>query len=168
MDLEPLQLPAVEVVQPPKLAALYGKDRQQPHWEVKTEQPWHRAAAFMFAQGATAVDVAENLGHCPTTVQNLLRQPWFQETVTTLMAENGGKDIMALFRAEQFNSLVTLVELRDNPKVPAATRKACATDILDRALGKALVRVETSSIPTSSNPADEVKQLEAQLSRLTK
>lgn len=121
----------------------------------------------MFAAGSiTTHEVAEAFGVIDETVRNLLRQDWFQEHVTKLMAEHGGRDIMALFAAETFNSLVTLVELRDGTETPKTVRRACAVDILDRALGKPLQRVEQSGTPTSSDPVREAQQLEESNIRL--
>jgi hypothetical protein len=121
----------------------------------------------MFARGeVSAAEVARAFDVTPPTVYNLMRQSWFQERVTQLMAEHGGRDIMQLFRAEGWNSLVTLVEIRDNEKVSAAVRSSNAKDILDRALGKPIQRIEQSSIPTSDNPVAEVKRLEEANSRL--
>jgi hypothetical protein len=80
----------------------------------------------------------------------------------------GHRDLAALFQAEQFNSLTTLTELRDNPKVPASARIACARDILDRALGKPVQRVETLGLPVSSDPVAEVAQLSEEINRLRK
>lgn len=120
----------------------------------------------MFAAGAvTAKEVAGAFKVSVPTVHNLIRQPWFQELVTMKMAEHGGRDIIALFKAEGFNSLVTLIELRDNEKVPGTVRSACARDILDRALGKPLQRVEQSNVPTSADPVAEVARLEEENTR---
>lgn len=163
MDLEPMAMP--QVGEPPSaMSRLHGK--KPPVWDVLTEQPWHRLAAFLFCQGATTADISRELEVSPVTVGNLLRQTWFQEHVTKLMSEHGGKDIIALFKAEQFNSLCTLIEIRDSAKTPATVRVKCATDILDRALGRAVQRIETQSIPTSSDPVQEAKQIEMQISHL--
>jgi hypothetical protein len=134
-----------------------------PMWELEHEQPWHRAAAFAFALGASMKDVAEKLGRSQPAVQNLIRQPWFQKRVSALMEEYGAKDIIELFRAEQINSLCTLVSLRDDPEVSANNRIVCARDILDRALGKPTVRVESIGVPMSSDPVAEVERLERQV-----
>jgi hypothetical protein len=139
---------------------------KDPMWDLDKEQPWHRMAAFAFALGATSKDVAHRLGRSEPAVQNLLRQKWFQKEVTAIMAEYGARDVMDMFRAEQFNSLVTLVEMRDNPKVAAQARITCARDILDRALGKPVQRVETASVPVSDNPVAEVERLEAEVNRM--
>ena len=139
-----------------------------PRWELEREFPWHRAAALCFARGATSREVARSLGKSEPAVQNLIHQPWFQKEVTTLMEGYGHRDLAALFQAEQFNSLTTLTELRDNPKVPASARIACARDILDRALGKPVQRVETLGLPVSSDPVAEVAQLSEEINRLRK
>jgi hypothetical protein len=139
-----------------------------PMWNLNKEQPWHRMAAFGFARGASIRDVASSLGKSELAVQNLLRQPWFQSEVTKIMKEYGAKDIIEIFRNEQFNSLTTLVELRDNPEVPPAARVACARDILDRALGKPTVRVETMHMAPSEDPVAEAEKLTQELKRLRK
>src|SRR4029077_483972 len=137
-----------------------------PMWELPKEQPWHRAAALAFALGATCRDVARQLERSEPAVQNLLRQKWFQKHVTTMMAEYGARDVMELFKAEQFNSLTTLIELRDNPKVPSSSRIACARDILDRALGKPVQRIEATQVTTSDDPVAEVARLEQEVNRM--
>lgn len=121
----------------------------------------------MFAAGAvTQKEVAEAFGVSLPTVANLLRQQWFQERVTQLMQERGGRDVMELFRAEQFNSLLTIIEIRDDTKVSSNVRAVCARDILDRTLGKPVQRVETSGTVSSSDPVGEVKRLEENNERL--
>lgn len=171
MNLVPLDLPQVRETAPANMlsaeslsARLHGS--KPPKFELVTEKPWHRAAALMFAAGAvTAKEVAEAFGVSVPTVYNVMRQPWFQERVTGLMAEHGGRDIMALFRAEGFNSLVTLVEIRDEPKTPPAVKRASCVDILDRAFGKPTQRVEHSEDPTSADPVAEVRRLEEENAR---
>ena len=117
---------------------------RSPMWELEHEQAWHRIAAYLFATGATAKRVATIIGKSQPAVQNLLRQVWFQKIVNELMAQEGRKDIARLFQAEQYSSLVTMIELRDDVEVPAAVRLNSAKDILDRAMGKPTQRVEMS------------------------
>lgn len=167
MELFPLNLPASTL----DAEATHGNGRlhgtKTPTYEIQKELPWHRQAALMFAAGAvTITEVAQAFGVKNQTVGNLLRQPWFQERVNLLMAEKGGRDVMAMFRAETYGSIVTLIELRDSDKVPSPVRRACAVDILDRALGKPLQRVESSNVPTSDDPVAEVKRLEEANERL--
>lgn len=138
--------------------------------EVQKEQPWHRQAAHLFATGTlSAKAVAELLEKEPETVRNLLKNGWFQERVTAIMAENGtGADVMALFRAEATASLATLIELRDDTKCPKAVRRASAIDILDRGYGKPKIFVESSEGPRSEDPVAERDRLLKENERLTK
>jgi hypothetical protein len=140
----------------------HGTDK--PRYVIENELPWHRMAAHMFgvAGMVTIKDVAEACDVDPGTVSNLLKQPWFQERVTSLMAKNG-RDIMQLFRAEQFNSFLTLIEVRDDPETSRKDKIVCAKDILDRTLGKPIQRIESTDIPTSGDPVAEVARLELEL-----
>ena len=137
-----------------------------PVWDLDHEQAWHRLAAYLFATGNTAKRVAVILQKSQPAVQNLLRQPWFQKMVTELMAQEGSKDIAKLFASQQYDSMCTLVEMRDDAEVPAAVRVSCAKDILDRAMGKPTQRVEMSHETVSDDPVAEVERLEQENRRL--
>lgn len=163
-ELQPNVGMRIETVINPRL--LNGRRSDTSNAIKQSELPWQRAAAYHFAAGMSSKEVAEANDVSLVTIASLLRTPWFQELVTTLMAENGGNDIMAMFKAEQINSLQTVVEIRDNEKVPAVTRLAAARDILDRGLGKPLQRVEQSNSPTSGDPVAEVERLERENNRL--
>jgi hypothetical protein len=137
-------------------------------WVLEKEAPWHLSAACMYAMGSGNGEIARAHGKSPQAVSNLFRQPWFQERVTQIMAENR-RDVMDRFKAERFNSLETLVALRDNEKVPAAVRMACAKDILDRTLGKPTQRVEMAGEDLHfDNPCEEAERLEAEVRQLLK
>jgi hypothetical protein len=138
-----------------------------PDWEVTAEQPWHRIAAYLFSTGCTSCkQVAEIIGDVnEKTVRNLLKQKWFQERVTKLLAENGGKDIMALLRSEQFASLIVMIDIRDDQKQPPAVRANICRDILDRTLGKPVQRIETNENPQSDDPVAEARRLREELTR---
>lgn len=130
------------------------------------EKPWHRQAAYMFASGKVTIkQVAEACDVCVASVRSLLKNGWFQETVNLLMKEMGGVSVLELFKAEQINSLVTLTELRDDPKQSGSVRRASAVDILDRAMGKPIQTVVTDNTVRSVDPAAEAEQLKAELQR---
>jgi hypothetical protein len=134
--------------------------------EIMYEQPWHRTAAYFFATGVMSTpEVAQACNKDNRTVRNLLRQPWFQERVTQLLAQNGGKDIMALFKAEQFNTLAVLLDLRDAKSTPAPVKFNVCRDILDRTLGKPVQRIETEDKTQSDDPVAEARRLEEELAR---
>jgi hypothetical protein len=139
---------------------------RDPVWDLEHEQPWHNTASYLFATGKSAKWVATAMGKSQPAVQNLLRQPWFQKKVTKLLAQEGNKDISKLFQAEQYSSLTTLVQLRDDPEVPAAVRANVCKDILDRSLGKPTQRVEVAHEAVSDDPVEEVRRLEEENARL--
>lgn len=173
MELQPLNLPPLNGTAPASALTPEAATSSQrfhgskpAHHVIVEEKPWHFAAALMFARGeVTAREVAKAFDVSAPTVSNLLRQEWFQARVTQLMQEHGARDIMQFFRAEAFSSLVTLVELRDNDKVSAAVRSSNAKDILDRALGKPVQRIETSGSVHSDDPVAEAKRLEEENER---
>lgn len=135
----------------------------------KFEQPWHRAAAYHYASAKMSLKaISEACDVCYKSVLDLAKNPWWQETVNEIMAKNGAQDVMDLFKAEQVNSLVTLIEIRDNDKVPSAVRRASAVDILDRYMGKPTQRIETAAgvAPLVSDPVAEVARLEEENRRL--
>lgn len=152
---------------PVDLSRLRGHRDPHPQEVRKFEQPWHRAAAYHWASGkmslkniATACDVSYE------SVKALAKNPWFQETVQLIMQENGAQDIMDLFKAECQNSLLTIIELRDDPKAPASVRRQSATDILHQCLGKPTQRVEMETATVSDDPVAEVAKLEEENKRL--
>lgn len=125
----------------------------------KTEQNWHRTALYLVAAGTPSKDVATA---CEVTVQSvykLLKAPWFQQKLDDKLKENGATDIMALFKAEAINSVVTLVELRDGGK-NEAVRKSAATEILDRYMGKPKQTIEATTTVRSDDPVEEAARLE--------
>ena|SRR2546430_3102215 len=138
-----------------------------PDYEVRVEQPWHKAAAYLFATGqASTKDVAEACNKTEPTVRNLLRQDWFQERVTSLMAANGGRDIISLLKGEQINSLVCMIDLRDDKATPAPVRSDICKNILDRTLGKPITRIESEDkTPHSDDPVAEARRLKEELAR---
>ena len=137
-----------------------------PSYELKEEKAWHRSAAYLFATGSvTTRDVAEACGVTEPTVRNLLRQEWFQARVTQLLAANGGKDIMALFRAEHFRTLAVLLDLRDGKDTPSPVKYNVCKDILDRTLGKPVQRIESEDKTQSDDPVAEARRLEDELAR---
>lgn len=144
---------------------LHGWSRR-PEYVLTHEKPWHRAAAYLFATGCVSTrEVATACNVSEPTVRNLLRHDWFQERVTKLMGENGGKDIMSMFRAEQFRTLAVLLDLRDNLTTPAPVKFNVCRDILDRTLGKPVQRIETEDKTQSDDPVAEAKRLEEELQR---
>lgn len=139
----------------------------QERYYVKSEEPWHREAAYMLACGLGKGEVARELQVEAVTISRLMRAPWFVERVTQLL-DGQGKDIMSAFKAEALASLDTLVELRDNEKAPPAVRRASAVDILNRALGTPTQYVVTTNTGGSGgDPVAEYERLTQEAARLS-
>jgi hypothetical protein len=135
---------------------------------VRFEKPWHRHAAHMLAAGVPASEVAEACECSTQTIRNLIRTPWFQEVMNELIDRNGGRDVQALFKAEQFNSFTTLCEIRDDPKVSPAVRANVAIRFIEQVSGKPTQRVEVESTAKSSDPVAEVERIERENLQLAK
>jgi len=144
---------------------------------LQKESSRHRVLVYLFAQGGTVRNVFEQLGgkwdeekKCPVSgtgeysyqqLINIRRQPWFQNELLSVIAENGSPLIEARLKLEQMASLETLIEIRDCKAEKGATRAACANSILDRFLGKPaqLVRTEAAaSVASHENEANELKE----------
>lgn len=149
------------------LDRLFGRPEPREADQRVAEQPWHRFAAEMAARRATKGEIAEACNVNQSTVSQLFRNGWFQKTVIEIMRKAFGKDdIMEVFKRESFNSMVTLVELRDDLAAPKALRRQSAVDILDRLEGKPTQKVETANVTHSDDPVSEIARLEAENARL--
>lgn len=130
-----------------------------PRVVIQEEQPYHRHAAYLMAMGADTTEVATALNVTTTAVRNWLKQPWFQERVSLILKQHGGRDLTQLFANEAFASLSVMVELRDSGKTPAAVRNNICQDILNRHLGKPVQRMEQVTLPHSDDPVEEESRL---------
>lgn len=139
--------------------ALHG-DRP-PSIEILSERPVHRMMIYMHAQGASIADIAQNTGYAKAVVGQILRQPWARQRLLQILNETGRDAVRHFLTNEIAPSLEVLREVRDDTEEKGATRIIAADKILDRALGKATVTVE-SNITSRSVPAD-LQRIEADL-----
>ena len=106
-------------------------------YEIKMEAPLHIAAAHLAATGASNRRIAQTLGKTEVWMNNLVRQPFFQERVVSILRERNRDALKSRFKIQRFCNPAALVELRDgSKKVVVDTRMVRARDILDRALEK--------------------------------
>lgn len=84
------------------------------------------------------------------------------------MAEAGLDTVAEMIKGESVNTLVTMIELRDDPTTPKATRAQICQNLLDRVLGKAVQKLEVDSTVRSADPVKEAEQLAAENARLQK
>lgn len=178
-EINPTPAGRVKVTDTARMSALANEAKLQPgflHGQetaihkqtnrkyIEHEQIWHRHAAQYLAMNVPMKDVAKLCEVSKEELQNLLRSPWFLERIANLI-DSGHTDTMALLKSAAAGAVVTLVEICENQKAPAAARVASAKEILDRNLGKSLVTIE-SKTEISTNPVADVAKLEAEVSRL--
>lgn len=145
---------------------LQGSPTAAPVYAARVkEQPWHRIAATMLANGMTQKAVAEALDRTPASISQLMQNPWFCESVAREMAKNG-RSVQDLVVAEAFQSLATLIDIRNDLSTPASVRARVSDSLLDRAFGKAVNRTEVAVVRPSSDPVAEANRLAAANSNL--
>ena len=135
------------------------------HQERKYEQFWHKSAAVLYATGHTDEQVADAVGKDRDTVRQVRRTSWFQEMVSKVVADNGGRDMIELFKKDAVAARDVLVEILENEKAPLALKAKVATDMVERVYGKATQRVEHGTI-ASADPVAEAEELSRQLENL--
>lgn len=113
----------------------------EPTREIQRERPIHRLAACLCAAGMSFREVARRLNVSEVTVGNWFRQKWFQEFVDEEIRIAGLDPLKNLLQGAAKDSVITLIELRDDHKVSPSVRAKCASDLLDRAYGKAPAQV---------------------------
>lgn len=149
---------------------------------IEKENPRHRVLVYLFAQGGTAKNVFQQLGgewdetnNRPISgtgefsyqhLLNIRRQPWFQNELLAVIAENGSPLVEARLQLEMMASVETIIEIRDNEKEKGATRLAASNSLLDRYLGKPAQTVRTEAPSTTASHEAEANELRERLKRL--
>ena len=117
------------------------------------EQPIHRLMVYLHAQGASRGDIAKQTGYTPQMVGTVLRQPWARQRLVQILNECGKDQVRHFLQHEISPSLEVLREVRDNVDAKPSERVTAANAILDRALGKPTVMIESKNTNTTV-PAD--------------
>lgn len=133
---------------------------------ILREKPVHRMMIWLHAAGATAKEIAAQLDCTPQTVSQILRQPWAQKKLTEFLREMGQDKVRHFLTAQVSPSLDVLQEIRDTATARHSDRLAAAREILDRALGKPTVHVESSN--TNKNVPADVQRLDAEIAAVRK
>lgn len=118
---------------------------RDPNLVIKSEKPEHRIIIFLKAQGLSNVEIAERTGNSGPWVGQVLRQPWARQRLLEELDSLGRDAARELLAGQCVDSILTAVDLRDNPKTPAGVRLAAANSLLDRHLGKPVQHVESTS-----------------------
>jgi len=80
------------------------------HLVLKTEQPHHRHICYLLAQGYTPTEVAHKTGFTNTTIQYVWKQPWAQELIAQLQADEGRKAVEAALKGGALDAAKCIVK----------------------------------------------------------
>lgn len=117
--------------------------------QIQREKPEHRVMIEMKLNGVSVPEIARRLNFCVQTVNTVLRQPWAREYMTQRIKNASPEMLTKMFANAAAESVYTLIDLRDDETCPPAVRKACASDLIDRYLGKPTQRLETTKLDPS-------------------
>ena len=98
-------------------------------------------AEYLKSDNATqsAIRAGYGAANADVTAARLLKRRLVREAI-----EQAKADLFALFRQEAYQSLRTLVALRDDPDTPSSVRLRASQDLLDRAGWGASEKIEHS------------------------
>lgn len=137
-----------------------------PNLTILHERPEHRIMVYLKGQGLSNKEIADRCGYGYQWVCQIVRQPWFRKAFLAEVKAAGAPAVETFLKGEVLNSIVTLVEIRDDTKAKEATRVAAANAILDRALGRPMQHIKTEQMPTNTDAQQEMEKLEKELSDL--
>lgn len=133
---------------------------------IIAEKPIHRMMVYLSASGASVEDIAAQTGYSTPAIYQVLRQPWARQRLVQILNETGRDRVKHFLTNEVVPSLDVLREVRDNKQARESARIAAANSILDRALGKPTVHVESDNT-NRTVPAD-VARLDAEIASVRK
>ena len=116
-----------------------------PNLACQHERPEHRLMLMMKIRGASNRELAEATGYTESWVSQIVRQPWAKKFMAETLHQAGSDGVSEMLKGAALDSVLTLIELRDDTESPKAVRRQSAVDLLDRHFGKPLQRVESTS-----------------------
>lgn len=134
-----------------------------PSVAIYDEKPIHRTMVLLRAGGKTYKEIAEATEYSEVHVRTVCCQPWARQRMTQL-AMDGQLVVQDLLASELVPCIETLVEIRDDKKVPAASRIMATKEILDRFLGKAPQTLDVTH--NKSKPDASMEDLDNELNGL--
>ena len=125
------------IIDPNSAAAktpLFGQ--RDPHYAIKHERYEHRVVCFLKAEGYSNREIADKMELSPVAVSNIVRQPWAQQTILEIIQTKGGDAVQRLLEGAAADSVLRLIEERDNEQARPEARIMAADKLLDRLYGK--------------------------------
>ncbi len=137
-----------------------------PNHTILSEKPIHRLMIYLHAMCAQAGDIAAKTGYSKQFVYQILRQPWARTQLSAILKEAGTDEVQHFLKTEVAPSLTVIRDIRDDTKARQSDRLAASNSILDRAIGKPTVHIESNNKNTSV-PAD-IARIEADIAAARK
>lgn len=107
-----------------------------PAYTLKRERPEHRIIVMLKAQGYTNVEIARQIGWTTPGIANIVKQSWARELILKEITKAGRNQVEAVLQGEALNSVLKLIDIRDDEEVAAEVQRKAANDLLDRMYGK--------------------------------
>jgi hypothetical protein len=136
----------------------------EPQRCLKQEKPEHRIIIFLKARGHSNVEIAEATGFHKVTVGNVLRQPWAKERLLHEINKTGRDAVQTMIQSAALDSVLKLIEVRDDPETPKAVASANCERLLDRYLGKPKQQVDVQH--SGSLEGKDLQQLDKEIEAL--
>jgi len=131
-------------------------NQQLPSVLIKHSKVEHRIMLYMKAQGASNREVAEALDYSDAQVSQITRQPWFMHDLKDLLETLGEDLVRTVLKGAALDSVMTLINVRDNAKTPATVQVTAANSLLDRFFGKPKTSVDVNHTSGKQpTPADQ-------------
>lgn len=121
---------------------LFGPKRA--YKEIQRERPQHRLVLWMTLQGQRVAEIAVSMGCTEEHVRNVQRQPWFQDSFCKLAEEMGKDAVQTFLKGEVMPAILRTVELSKTADSDAV-KLAANRELLDRFLGKPVVKAEVKN-----------------------
>lgn len=134
-----------------------------PNLAIQHEKPEHRLLIFLKAQGLSNTEIAKRTGKTIAWVGQVLRQPWARLRLVQELKEAGQDAVQQLISASGEDSVLTLIEVRDDEKTSPAVKIAAANSLLDRLLGKPTQHVESE---VTHRSLSDIEALERELAKV--
>lgn len=145
---------------PADVDGLFGATKA--YLNYRKELPQHRLMLWYKLQGFNNREVAKLMGYSCHTVNQVVKQVWFQEAFCRLAEEMGKDKIEAFLEGQVMPAFERTVDLAENGE-SEAIRLAANKEILDRYLGKSTVKVETKGfVDVNHTVLDASRLLEEQ------
>ena len=107
-----------------------------PRWTLKREKYEHRLIIYLKCNGFTNREIANKTGFHIVTINNVCKQSWARAIILAEITRAGRDQVETVLQGEALESVLKLIDIRDDDKTPVEVKRKAANDLLDRYMGK--------------------------------